>query len=214
MTAGYAVLAEKLHASFCAARDLHLDGLLGKPEPLGNLALRHALEFAEDEDFTTATGKRVDGLEQQSDFLSHADSFSHVFAFLNDAQDGGISYGIRRKDLWTPKYREGDIPRGGEEIRPGAGHGSRFPGLEEADVTFLDDVVDVACLWETATQPRAQVRLMGLNFLGKPAGLVWVRWGHVSTRIEATSLRYYKAGIIRSLPLPEYGLARRSRFWV
>lgn len=174
VTPGYPALPQELHASFRATRDLHLHGLLGEPEALGNLALRHALKFTKNEDFTASSRERINGFEQQRDFLSRADLFSHVFAFLNDAQDGGISYGIRGKNLWASKNRERNVPRRGEEVRPGTGHGRGFPSLQQSRIAFLDHVVDVTCLRETTAQPRAQVRLMGLNFFGKPAGLVRV----------------------------------------
>jgi hypothetical protein len=45
--------------------------------------------------------------------------------------------------------------------------------VEDAGKAFLDDVIDVPDIRESAVEIGPERLFVGLNFLGEPAGLVW-----------------------------------------
>lgn len=181
--ARHAATAEFLHAAFRAARNLDLHGLLRDAEADSNVALRHTLEFAEDEDFTATGGKRVDGVEQLGDFLAHADLLDDIGPLMNDARQRRISYLVPGENLRPAENPQRHVARGGKKVGPDTRHRGLLPRAQETDVALLNDVVDIGRIGETPPQPRAQIGFVRLHFVGKPAGLVgWEGWHGGSNR--------------------------------
>ena len=164
--------SQKLLAAAHAAGHLDLHGLFREAELGGDRLLRHATEFAEDEDFTTTGGQGIDGGGEQNDFVAFAGGLGGTRpSILYDGQGGEICYAVDGGNPVSPRGVDHEVPRHLEQERLRIADGLTHPHPPEPEKRFLHHIVDIRRGWKLAAQIRPQRRLVRVNFLGEPAVL-------------------------------------------
>jgi hypothetical protein len=165
---------EELPAPHDPDGELGVDRVLRNAEPDRDVTIREAVQLAERENLAAARRERVDRLDQQFDFLRMTGGFGGIGTIFYDAQPVPFRYIIEQNDPLPPEKIEGGIPRRLEEISPGFDNQAGVPGANQPQVGLLDQIVDVLHRGKMTVEEGAQFGLVGLNFLGEPAGLLWI----------------------------------------
>lgn len=135
---------QELPAAEHRQAQLGVHGLWRDAETLRNLAVREAVEAAENEDFPAARWKRGDGFVEDGELLFMGGGFGGIGPILHHGQLLNIPYGLRRGGAVVAELVDGGIACRGKKIRP---YLAELPGdlhSEQPGVGLLDEVVEVA----------------------------------------------------------------------
>ncbi len=168
--------SQKLLAAAHAAGHLDLHGLFREAELGGDRLLRHATEFAEDEDFTTTGGQGIDGGGEQNDFVAFAGGLSGTRpSIIYDGQGGQICYVVDGGNLFSPRRVDHQVPRHLEQKSFRVADRLTHADPPQPEKRLLHHIVDIRRERKLAAQIRPQRRFVHLYLLGEPAVLVGVR---------------------------------------
>ena len=133
---------EEFFAAVERLGELHLDGVHGDAEFLGDFAVGKIFKFAEDEDFAAARRQLGDRRREQVGLLLAAGGFGGVRRRVEDARRDEFRYRNRVGGRAASEEIAGGVAGGGEEEAARVFDGTPFAGAEEAGVGLLHEVVD------------------------------------------------------------------------
>jgi len=133
------------------------------------IPLGEVLDFAQKEHLPAALGKRTDRLGQQVEFLPPNDEIHDAGLIIQDVERVCFRDGDRVRHRAPAKQVMHRVARHGEEKALGRAYGPLIPRLQDPGERLLDQVVDVGKGAHGAAQHRPQRRLVGVDFLRKPA---------------------------------------------
>lgn len=157
---GAAVRGQCLQDQLQSARRLLFDAMFGNSQPGCDLALRHALDPPQLEDFAAARGQGIDQLPDSFQFAPRARAPFRAGILVFERHCLHLGQAVDAHDPVAPDPLEHRHPGGGEQIRPSVANMRDALQPRDVEIGILHDIVDLPGRRRHAPQARAQSSLV------------------------------------------------------
>ena len=167
-----AALFKVVRTASHAFGELRLYGVFGDVKPGSGVFLRQAVEQPEREHLAAVLGQIAHRGRKHFEFLLLVDRIGGTRTILGNRESGEIVNLIESDYLAAAENIKGGVAGSGKKKRLRITEAPRLAGTDEAGVGLLHEVIDVGQRGKNAAKVAAERGLVGLDFLGEPAGLI------------------------------------------